>query len=203
MFKPNFLLLIIVLGAISIITCKKETAMTPDYDGKTISMILADSIILQDGTKITLQGDSISKIFYLVRHAEKDTSIKDNPPLTEAGLDRAAKLADILRGTRIDAIYTTMTLRAMFTADSIAVIKAMKMLPYDKHTLRDIIPDLRKDDEVNRILMVGHQNTVPAITNSLADKVIFSTIFDDDDYGNFIVVVILKSGVTAVYKLRY
>ena len=203
MLKPKFLLLIFVPGAFSIITCKKEPAMIPDYDGKTISMILADSILLEDNMKISLQGDSVSKIFYLVRHAEKDTSIRDNPPLTEAGLERAAKLADILRGTRIDAIYTTMTLRTMFTADSLADIKAMKLLPYDNKTLKNVISDIKENDEVNRILMVGHQNTVPAIANTLSGKEVFTTIFDDSDYGNFIVVVLYKSGDTTVYKLRY
>lgn len=188
---------------IGMISCKNQPPMIKDYNGEEIVAIHSDTILLKDKQSIVINSDSLSKIFYLIRHAEKDTTIKDNPPLTKAGLERAAKIADILKGTRVDAIYTTMTLRAMFTADSIADIKSMKLFPYDNKSLKTVINDVKHDKNINRILMIGHQNTIPSIANTLVGKDVFTTTFDDEDYGNFVIVILHKSGTTEVYKLRY
>lgn len=203
MLKSRFLIYFYLLSVAFLASCKKDAEMSTNFNGKTILSIQSDTIFLEGDLRISLNGDSISKIFYLVRHAEKDTSIAGDPPLTQAGYDRAAKLADILRGTRVDAIYTTMTLRTMYTADSLADIKAMKLYPYDNKTLKDIISSIKDDEDINRVLIVGHQNTVPAITNTLSGEDIFTNIFDDEDYGNFIIVILNKSGQPTVYTLRY
>jgi len=150
-----------------------------------------------------LNEDSISKIYYLIRHAEKDTTIKDEPPLTAEGLTRATKVADIMRGTRVDAIYSTMTLRTMFTVDSLADIKAMQILPYENKTLKDLLSTVKSSEDYNRIFIVGHSNTIPSITNTLAGRDVFTKTFDESDYGNFVIVVEKKSGASDVYTLRY
>ena len=203
MFKFKYYYFIIGLLLVTIITCKNNEPMITDYTGMEIKEIKADTILLENGTTIHLPEESISKVFYLVRHAEKDTTIQGDPPLTEVGLNRATKLADILKGTRIDQIYSTLTLRTMYTADSLADIKAMKLLPYSNKTLKDVISKIKSDDEANRIFMVGHNNTVPAIANTLVGKDVFTQTFGEDDYGNFVIVVLYKSGETEVYKLRY
>lgn len=192
-----------LLLAILVTSCKEKEEPKINIDGKTIKEIKANIIYTADGQSVTLNEDSISKIFYLVRHAEKDTSIAGDPPLTEEGINRATTIADIMRGTRVDAIYSTMTLRTMFTVDSLSDIKAMQILPYDNKTLKETLEKVKYDDEYNRIFMVGHSNTIPSITNTLAGRDIFTKIFDESDYGNFIIVVANKSGTTDVFKLRY
>jgi phosphohistidine phosphatase SixA len=192
-----------LLLAMVMTSCKEKEVPKVNIDGKTIKEIKSNIIYTEDGQSVTLNEDSISKIFYLVRHAEKDTSIAGDPPLTEEGNKRATKIADIMRGTRVDAIYSTMTLRTMFTVDSLSDIKAMKILPYDNKTLKETLEKVKYDDEYNRIFMVGHSNTIPSITNTLAGRDIFTKIFDESDYGNFVIVVANKSGSTDVYKLRY
>lgn len=203
MFKIKFYYYIILLLLVTIITCKNNEPMITDYTGMEIKEIKADTIFLENGTTIHLPEESISKVFYLVRHAEKDTTIQGDPPLTDIGLERATKLADILKGTRVDQIYSTLTLRTMYTADSLADIKAMKLLPYNNKTLKDVISKIKSDDDANRIFMVGHNNTVPAIANTLVGKDVFTQTFGEDDYGNFVIVVLYNSGETEVYKLRY
>ncbi len=183
-------------------SCKEETKMV-DINGKTLRAIQSNKLILEDSMEFVLNEDSISKIFYLIRHAEKDTSIKVEPPLTKDGLKRATKVADIMRGTRVDAIYSTLTLRTMFTVDSLADIKAMSILPYENKGLKEILEKVKTSDEHNRIFMVGHSNTIPSITNTLAGKDVFTKTFDESDYGNFVIVVLKKSGVSDVYTLRY
>ncbi|HMU02908.1 MAG TPA: phosphoglycerate mutase family protein [Saprospiraceae bacterium] len=192
-----------LLLAMLVSSCKEQEVPKVNIDGKTIKEIKSNVIYTEDGQSVTLNQDSISKIFYLVRHAEKDTSIAGDPPLTEEGINRATKIADIMRGTRVDAIYSTMTLRTMFTVDSLSDIKAMQILPYDNKTLKETLEKVKYDDEYNRIFMVGHSNTIPSITNTLAGRDIFTKIFDESDYGNFVIVVANKSGSSDVYKLRY
>jgi len=183
-------------------SCKPEVK-TLDINGKMLKAIESNVIITEDSQKLVLNEDSISKIYYLVRHAEKDTSIKDEPPLTTEGLARATKIADIMRGTRVDAIYSTITMRTMFTVDSLADIKAMKILPYENKTLKDLLETVKNSTDYNRIFIVGHSNTIPSITNTLAGRDIFTKTFDESDYGNFVIVVEKISGATDVYTLRY
>ena len=190
--------------ALSHFSCKQEPVETkPDYTGKTLISIESNIIKLEGGDQIVLNEDSIAKVFYLVRHAEKDTSVEVEPPLTEAGLQRATKIANIMRGTRVDAIYSTMTIRTMFTVDSLADIKAMKILPYENKGLKALLDDIQTSQDYNRIFIVGHSNTIPSITNTLAGKQVFTKTFDENDYGNFVIVVQNKSGTKDAYALRY
>ncbi len=194
--------IVAALIASMIMSCKPEVK-TLNINGKMLKAIESNVIITEDSQKLVLNEDSISKIYYLVRHAEKDTTIKDEPPLTTEGLSRATKIADIMRGTRVDAIYSTMTLRTMFTVDSLADIKAMNILPYENKTLKDLLETVKTSTDYNRIFIVGHSNTIPSITNTLAGRDIFTKTFDESDYANFVIVVEKKSGATDVYTLRY
>lgn len=195
--------LVVIMGFGSCQTTDKKEIVMQDYSGKEVVNIKSNIIYLTDGDKITLQEDSIVKIFYLVRHGEKDTSVAIDPPLTDDGLARAAKIAQIMKGTRVDAIYSTLTTRTMFTVDSLADIKKMNILPYNNKSLKNTILEIKDSDDYNRIFIVGHNNTVPAIVNTLAEREIFNAVFGEEDYGNFVVVAIKDKGQPDVYKLRY
>lgn len=200
--KSKYVMAAITFLSVWFVTCRQEAGVT-DINGKKVASIMSNVIMTSDSARLTLDEDSITKIFYLVRHAEKDTSVKVEPPLTDQGLQRAARLADILRGTRVDAIYSTMTVRTMFTADSLADIKAMTILPYDNKNLKGLIDTLSHHADFNRVLIVGHSNTIPAITNTLAGRDVFTKTFDENEYDNFVVVVGRKSGKKDVYTLKY
>jgi len=79
----------------------------------------------------------------------------------------------------------------------------MKILPYDNKALKDVLQTIETSEEFNRIFIVGHSNTIPSIANTLADKEVFNKTFDESDYGNFVIVVINKSGTKQAYALRY
>jgi phosphohistidine phosphatase SixA len=190
---------VIILLATS---CKQDIHKV-SVNGKFIREVYQNTIITRDSQQLVLPEDSIVKVYYLVRHAEKDTLIKDEPPLTPAGLERAARIADILKGTRIDAIYSTMTMRTMLTADPLADIKAMKILPYDNKGLKQLLEEIKNSTTNNRVCIVGHSNTIPSIVNTLAGEDIFKNTFAEDEYDNFIMVVAKKSGQSDVYKLKY
>jgi len=194
--------LMFLLIYILIVGCKNNV-VTPLPVGKSIKSIEANVINFDDGTNYTINEDSVAKIFYLIRHAEKDTVNKVDPLLTQAGLARSAKVADIMMGTRVDVIYSTMTMRTLFTVDSLADIKMMQSRPYDNKALKDLLVKVKESSNDNRIFIVGHSNTIPAIANSIAGNDVFKNTFDESDYGNFVIVVVKKSGEVDILKLRY
>jgi 2,3-bisphosphoglycerate-dependent phosphoglycerate mutase len=202
-FRSKVWILMVVL--LVQISCKNQnTSKSPiEYDGAMLTKIESNIVYLGDGKSIQLKEDSIQKIYYLVRHAEKDTANKVDPMLTDAGFARATKISDIMRGTRVDAIYSTMTMRALYTVDSLADIKAMSVLPYDNKALRPTLDSIKTSTDFNRIFMVGHSNTIPSIVNSLSGRQVFTKTFDENEYNNFIIVVTKKSGTSDVYCLKY
>lgn len=197
-----YILTTIIIAILLAYSCKQDPKVE-SINGKFIKEVLQNTIITRDSQQLVLPEDSIAKMYYLVRHAEKDTSVKDEPPLTEAGLERAARIADILKGTRIDAIYSTMTMRTMLTVDSLADIKAMKIKPYDNKGLKQLLEDFKNSKEDNRIMIVGHSNTIPSIANTLAGSDVFKNTFAENEYDNFVIVMTTKSGRSEVYTLKY
>lgn len=68
---------------------------------------------------------------WLIRHGECENRAEHNynedigihdPRLTEKGKNQAEKLADVLRGTKFDVIYSSDLARAVATADAIACV---------------------------------------------------------------------------------
>ena len=201
--KYAYFILSILLSTGYLACGDKQKEDNTDIQGKNIKSIQSEKLIFDDGTTYEIPAENLEKIFYLTRHAEKDTTVASDPRLTQAGYARASKLADILMGTRIDAIYSTLYMRTMLTVDSLADIKLMQILPYENSKLREIIDEISTSNKFNRILMVGHSNTIPSIVNSLAKREVFNANFDESDYSNFIIVAIYKDGTRNTYLLKY
>jgi hypothetical protein len=75
---------------------------------------------------------------FLVRHAEKDPTVAENPPLSAAGQARALALADRLGGERITRVLATDTRRARDTAAPLATRLGLRSQLYDHRRLRDL-----------------------------------------------------------------
>lgn len=181
--------------------CVRDKAPEISIDGQYVSKISGDTIFTENGLSMTM--DSVEKVFYLTRHAEKDSIPADNPLLTDQGLLRSTKLADILRATRVDAIYSTIFYRSLYTVDSLADVKAMVVLPYETKNLRGVIQQIDSTKNIKSVLFVGHSNTIPALANSLAGKTVFNKNWEDDEYDNFIVVLKKMNGRKEVLTLKY
>lgn len=144
----------------------------------------------------------------LVRHAEKATDANEpGVPLSEAGQARAARLAQLLAGAGITAIYATETDRARQTAEPLARERKLDVRTYSprdsagKLAPQLLVDRLKKDDAGGVVLVVGHQNTVPDLLAALghAEKVeIGEKQFDD-----LFIVVPKAGGPPAVLRLKY
>jgi phosphohistidine phosphatase SixA len=134
------------------------------------------------------------KTLLLVRHAEKDTSAtadQNDPALTPAGTERAARLAKKLRKYKVGAVYSTNFQRTMNTARPTAERRGLTVLTYDGKKPDELLDQIMKS-KTKRFLIVGHSNSVPDLANMIVKKEIFSDL-NDDEYG-VIYLIKLKDG---------
>ena len=138
--------------------------------------------------------------FYLVRHAEKDYG--DDPVLTKQGTERAERLKETLKNVDLAAVYSTDTKRTMATAMPTAKDHDLKIVPYRPSLLRELSEKLRSLYRGKVVLIVGHSNTTPAMTNYLTDSDEHPR-FSELDYTNLYLVTLPRIGAPDVQKLRY
>jgi 2,3-bisphosphoglycerate-dependent phosphoglycerate mutase len=139
-----------------------------------MKMIL--SLMLGVGLIVFSGGETLAqkKTVILIRHAEKDLSPEQNssdPELSAAGKERAQRLVTALKNLRPYAIYSSDYKRTRATAAPVAAKYNLEPQIYDPRKLNDVA-GLVKENKARRILVVGHNNTTPALTNFLigADK---------------------------------
>ncbi len=105
----------------------------------------------------------------LLRHAEKDVSEEAdtmNPELSAMGKQRAEKLAEIADKYQPDAIYSTDYIRTRATVRPLARKRRMMTQIYDERDLA-AMNDLILSGKIKRLVVVGHNNTTPALVNLL------------------------------------
>jgi len=177
-------------------SCKVEQQTV---DGSYVSSVDHESIHLEDGRSIAIS--SADNIYYLARHAEKDT-VAGDPDLTAIGYERAGELARIFKSARIDEVYTTMYMRTLMTADSVSRSKGMSMKTYDPKALKAFAEKLKNIDDQKRFLIVGHSNTTPVLSNHIHGAEELES-FDEKDYDDLIVVVQSENKPSQLHQLKY
>ena len=183
---------------------KKQSISTQQYDGKYVNKIEKNTILFEDGTTFHIDEKKYNKTFVLIRHAEKDTSDhSDDPRLSEAGIARAARLADIFRGYRLDAIYSTFKTRTLFTVDSLSDIKGLPTYPYDNKSLKETVEKVRTALDQHNVLFVGHSNTMPVLANYIMGEEKYKKIWEENDYDNMLVIFENIDSTKTFLPLKY
>ncbi len=141
----------------------------------------------------------------LVRHAEKVMATIDDPPLSAEGERRADRLAqmfgDVKGAGRLDAIYVSDTKRAQQTAAPLASRLGVKPVVYPASDVEGTAKKLLREHRGGRALIVGHNNTVPAIVNRLSGMSVPE--IPEDEYDNVYVVTVPSFGRASVLRLKY
>lgn len=204
--RTNTLILIgaMILGLISSCKNEKNQEDPEKYASKYVQKIDKNTIEFEDGTSFHIDEKKYNKTFVLIRHAEKDTADHGpDPKLTEEGLERSAHLADIFRGYRLDAIYSTFFTRTLFTVDSLADIKGLPTYPYDNKSLKETIAKIRASLDQHNVLIVGHSNTMPVLANYILGENKFNQVWSDDDYDNMIIIFENIDSTKTYLPLKY
>jgi broad specificity phosphatase PhoE len=141
-----------------------------------------------------------------VRHAEKDLSIEDDPPLTAAGRARVAELtrqlvdADVVAG--IDAIYSTPFKRTRQTAEPLAARLGIPINAYDPEDNDAVLSKILRDHKGKIILVVAHSDTIASLIADLGASKKVPPIAENE-YDNLYLVSIPWFGKTKTIRLRY
>jgi 2,3-bisphosphoglycerate-dependent phosphoglycerate mutase len=144
----------------------------------------------------------------LARHAEENRLL-DAIPLTDQGTVRAKELARILKEVKIDAIYSTNTLRTKSSASPVAEAKGLSINFYDYKIYTDLQPfvdGLLKKYQGKTVLIVGHSDDVPAMVSMFgkdAGGVENVYALPKLVYDNLFIIFVPVNGKTTVLNLKY
>ena len=141
-----------------------------------------------------------------VRHAEKDLSVPDDPPLSDAGRERVAELtrqlvdADVIAG--VDAIYATPFRRTQQTAAPLADALDLPINTYDASDTESVLETILERHKGKIILVVGHSDTLPVLIANLGASKQVPPI-DENEYDNIYIISIPWFGKTKTIRLRF
>jgi len=126
--------------------------------------------------------------YYLIRHAEKDRSNANNkdPHLTASGLLRTENWAKTLKHVQFDAVYSTNYNRTRETAQPFADAIQLEITYYDPRNFE--LDKFIKSTRGDKVLIVGHSNTIPDLVNSLINKEKYEQIEDTNNSNLYIVI---------------
>jgi|25BtaG_2_1085352.scaffolds.fasta_scaffold03437_3 broad specificity phosphatase PhoE len=131
--------------------------------------------------------------YYFIRHAEKEmTDPQDrNPQLSEAGIKRTAKWAEVFEEVEFDLIYSSNYHRTMNTARAVTDKQQKKIDIFDPKKLNDT--EFQKKTKGKTVLVVGHSNTNPAFVNLLLGENKYQDL-DETEYGSLFIVTVSPDG---------
>jgi broad specificity phosphatase PhoE len=144
-------------------------------------------------------------IVVLARHAEKDLSSIQDPPLSAEGEQRAERLAQMFgRGKgvgRIDAIYVTDARRTQQTAAPLAERLGKQAIVVPAADTKGLVSRVMREHQGDSVLIVGHSNTVPELIHDFGD--IDVPPIGDDEYDTLYVLSIPSFGHATVLRMEY
>ena len=141
-------------------------------------------------------------VVIVVRHAERDTTPRDDPGLTEAGRARAAALADVAADAGVSAVFHTRYRRTRETGAPTAERTNAPMTEYDAagdpRMLRD---QILANHTGKTVLVVGHSNTAPVIAAVLGGRP--PKPMAETEYDRLTIVAIPDAGAPTTVNARY
>ena len=140
----------------------------------------------------------------VVRHAEKTSEAGADPPLSAAGLERAARLAALLAaapgGQGVDVIFVTQWRRTDETARPLATRSGIPVIALPADDLGELERRILGGYRGHRVLVIGHADTVPQIVRRLGRGGTGAAL-DAGDYGAAYVVALPRWGNPNVLRL--
>ena len=179
-----------------VLSCQQPTG------DSNVVQIVGDKVSTENGKQIILDGLGKygTTTFFLVRHAEKLEG--DDPDLTDIGIERSKRLAEILKGVPINTVFSTDTKRTRATAIPSAEMLNLEIVNYSSENQGGLIESTLRYSPGDNYLIVGHSNTIPVLLNLFIGKEVYENI--DGSVYNDLFVVVAKNGEDAqIYELKY
>jgi broad specificity phosphatase PhoE len=149
---------------------------------------------------------SAQEAIFIVRHTDPPPilsfdEILDETPLSESGQQRAKILAERLKHAGISTIYATKTVRTVQTAEPLAKILGLEIRVRPAEDIQGLVKLLRSDHREDRVLVVGHWNTIPMIINALGYPQAIT--IGRSEFDNLFLVIPQSGQAPTVLHLRY
>lgn len=137
---------------------------------------------------------------FVVRHADKASPTADalHDPL---GIARAAELARALSSAGIDTIFHSDTVRAEQTAAPLAGALGITPLVYPAADVAGLVDALLADHRGERVLVVGHSNTVPDIVEALGGPA--APDLPESDHDDVVIVTLCPCSADSPSVVRF
>ncbi len=142
----------------------------------------------------------------VVRHAERAAVEGRDPPLSEAGEQRARALVEAVGDAGVKAIYATQFQRTQQTARPLAEHLGVPLTIFEatgdaRAHAAALAREVLSKHAGEVVVVVGHSNTVPAIVQALGGTEVPE--IPDSEYHNLFVVVIPATGPPSTIRARY
>ncbi len=164
----------------------------------TLFLLISFNIFAQE------TSDKKQKVttYYLIRHAEKDESDKTNkdPHLTEEGKKRAENWTEVFGNVKFDMVYSTNYNRTKETAEPTAKANKLDITFYDPRNLK--LEEFIKETEGKTVLVVGHSNTTPILTNALLNEKKYNQIDESNNANLYIVTITDNIKSSTLLKIK-
>jgi broad specificity phosphatase PhoE len=136
----------------------------------------------------------------LLRHAERDAGVD---ALNAAGAARAQELVHVGEKSGIVAIYRSDTNRARDTAAPLATALGITAVVYPANDTSALVSDIFADHRDEKVLVVGHSNTVPDIIEAAGGPSLQD--IDEKEFDNLFVLTVCRCrrGRTTLVNLQY
>jgi len=141
---------------------------------------------------LTAQQDA--SVVYLVRHAERAEDGTNDPPISQAGWERAALLASLLADAGITHVHSTDFKRTRSTGTPAAEAASLPMSVYDPRDLPAFAHELWQTP--GRHLVLGHSNTTPQLVEALGGDP--GTPVEEMEYDRLYIVTLTEDGASTV-----
>lgn len=142
---------------------------------------------------VSCENEREQTTIYLVRHAEKDTTVDQyNPPLIAEGIERAERLADELDQEKIKYIYSTKFDRTINTVKPLSKAVNEKIHIYEYHKWQTMLDSLKAIP--GNHLICGHSDNLLPMIEYLGTSVGKEKL-GHQEYDNLFKVTITKEAV--------
>lgn len=136
-------------------------------------------------------------VIFLVRHAERGAG--DAALLNPAGEERARCLAQTLRDSQITKIFTTDVKRTQQTAEPLARKLHLQLTIVPKSNMDELLRDLQASKN-DRVLVVGHSDTLPTVLQRLGAGNLSA---DQMDYDRMMIVPVVNGKIQPVISIHF
>jgi phosphohistidine phosphatase SixA len=152
--------------------------------------------------KVKMKMKPLITTVYIVRHAEKDTTVAGNtdPELSADGRARAQALNQTLAKRQPAALFTTDTKRTRATLAPLAAATKLEPQTYDPKRGRDLADMVLKDYAGKSVVIVGHSNTVLSLIDDFGGIPPVDEI-RDNEY-DYLFVVRVAPGMQPIVETR-